>query len=64
MVGVNVAVGSGVEVLVRVAVGSGVSVEFSVAVGNGAVGVDCSWVAGAQAETNRKIKKMILYTLI
>jgi hypothetical protein len=38
----------------------GVSVNVVVAVMAIAVGVDCSSVEGAQAETKRKISKMIL----
>jgi hypothetical protein len=60
MVGVNVIVG--VRVFVRVKMAVGVSAKVtSVAVMAGAVGVACSSVEGAQAETNRKINTMILY---
>jgi hypothetical protein len=66
IVGVKVIVGSGVAVRVCVAVtvASGVSVHASVAVITGSVAAACPPVEGAQAETNRKINKMILYILI
>jgi hypothetical protein len=66
MVGVKVLVGSEVAVLVCVAVtgASGVAVNSSVAVIRRAVGVTCSCGEGAQADTNRKINKVILSTLI
>ena len=68
-VGVKVIVGRtvsvGIAVLVFVCVGTGVSVgASSVAVMAGAVEVGCSWVEGAQAETNKKISKMIRYIFI
>ena len=61
IVGVNVLVDIEVAgcVEVDVAVASGVSVDSSVAVTMGAVEVGCC-VEGVQAETNRKINKMIL----
>jgi hypothetical protein len=58
MVGVNVTVG--VKVFVGVNVASGVSVEVVVEVTDVEVGVGCSCVEGAQAETNKKISKMLL----
>jgi len=70
IVGVNVEVGVktfvGVRVIVSVA--DGVSVEaFTVAVSSFnavVVAVVCCSVEGTQAETNRKINKMILWTFI
>ena len=64
MVGVDVMVGSEVAVRVAVDVGSGVSVDSIVAVLTGAVRVSGCSVAGAQADTNKKIMRMILYTFI
>jgi hypothetical protein len=68
IVGVNVTVGVKVafRVAVTVKVAVGVSVNFSVAVAvaAGAVEVACSAFEGAQAETNKKISKMILYIFI
>ena len=58
MVGVNVTVG--VKVSVGVNVASGVSVEVVVEVTDVEVGVACSFIEGAQAETNKKISKMLL----
>jgi hypothetical protein len=59
--GVNVA--AGIDVVVGVNVATGVSIEGSaVAVIFVVVGVAFSPVEGAQAETNKKINKMILYT--
>jgi hypothetical protein len=58
MVGVNVTVG--VKVSVGANVGSGVSVSVVVDVTAGTVGVAGTSVEGVQAETNRKINKMIL----
>jgi hypothetical protein len=67
-VGVNVIVGVSVIVGVRVSVGARVSVCVAVgaSVGDSTVavaadvGLLCSSVAGAQADTKRKIIKMIL----
>jgi hypothetical protein len=62
---VGVKVTAGVNVFVGVKVAAGVSVSVSAgAVMIGAVGVACSSLEGAQAETNRKISKMILYIFI
>jgi uncharacterized oligopeptide transporter (OPT) family protein len=69
-VGVAVIVGDKATVGVRVfdditvKVGVGVFVSVSVAVMAGAVGVIGSFVEDAQAETKRKISKMIPYTFI
>ncbi len=63
IVGVNVT--AGVNVFVAVKVAAGVSVNLSaVVVTVAAVGVGCTSVEGAQAETNKKISKMIPYTFI
>ena len=65
IVGVNLTVGVNALVGVGVNVALGVSVEGSdVFVMVVLVGVACSCVEGAQAETNKKISKMILYTFI
>jgi hypothetical protein len=69
-VGVAVTVGDNANVGVRVfdgitvKVGVGVFASVAVAMMTGAVGVVGSSVEGAQAETNRKISKMILNTFI
>ena len=60
IVGVKVIVGSEVAVRVGGIVAFGVSVNSFVAVLAGVVGVAGRSVEGAQAETNRKIKKMTL----
>ncbi len=62
IVGVAVTVGTGVSVGVEV--GLGVCVGSCVAVTVGAAGVNGCSVAGAQADTNRKIMRMILYRFI
>jgi hypothetical protein len=65
MVGLTLTVGVEALVDVGVNVASGVSVEDSdVDVLLIPVGVVCSSVEGAQAETNKKIIRMILHTFI
>ena len=64
IVGVRVIVGSEGGVRVGVIVAAGVSVNSFIAVLGGVVGVAGRPLEGAQAETNRKIKKMILEAFI
>jgi hypothetical protein len=68
IVGVNVTVGVKVDlrvvVSVNVAVGVSVNSSVAVAVAAGAVEVASSAFEGAQAETNKKFNKMILYIFV